>query len=86
MEQVSDAKISLAERLYQLELFFRSKGLDIPSAKTLSFKAIIGIVMRDSYIQAFSDIFFVLAFGLTLCGGLVLCTRKAKFKDGEMAE
>lgn len=86
MEQVHMNNTSIVERLYQFEMFLRSKGLDVTAAKTGALKFILGIVQRDSYILAFSDIFFTLGSGLLICVVLVLLTRKTQFKEGGLAE
>jgi MFS transporter, DHA2 family, multidrug resistance protein len=65
----------LGEYLYKLEAAFRIAGHDIVAAKQLAIKLISSIALRDSFIQAFNDIFIILAMGLALAAMFVLMLK-----------
>ncbi|MBC7467517.1 MAG: DHA2 family efflux MFS transporter permease subunit [Bdellovibrio sp.] len=77
-ERLSAFDNRLVEKLYVTEMQFRTQGLDAAAAKIQSAKQIIQPVLRDSLIESFSDIFFVLTWALLACGLLVLLLKKTK--------
>jgi DHA2 family multidrug resistance protein len=80
-EALDSGSSLMLESLYKLEMSFRGMGFDIPSAKAAAAKTLLSITLRDSYIEAFNDIFFILACGLLISVALVLILKPTKI-DG----
>lgn len=64
MEKVSRGDSLLGESLYRIEMGLRGLGFGIEEAKAAALKSFVGLAYRDSYIQAFNDIFMTLALAL----------------------
>lgn len=75
-ETLSSFDSNLNEKLYRTEQSFRGAGMDAQTAKLRSFYEIMHPIIRDSVIDAFSDIFFLLSFSLIICIVLIMCLRK----------
>lgn len=71
-ESVSGFDRGIHENMYNLEMKLRGEGFDAVNAKIHSAMEIVRPVVRDSLIQSFSDIFYMLTFGLIFCCLLVL--------------
>ncbi len=85
-ESLSSFDYSLNEKIYKTELSLRGAGLDAQSAKLRSFQEILRPTIRDSIIAAFSDIFFVLSFGLIVCILLVIFLKRVRTEDSSSEE
>ncbi len=77
-ERLSAFDNRLVEKMYSADMQFRSQGLDAATAKIQAAKQIIQPVVRDSLIESFSDIFYVLTWALIFCCLLVLMLKKTK--------
>ncbi len=80
-ERVSAHDFRLMETIYTTEMKLRSSGLSAFDARVQSFKELIKPIVRDSMIESFSDIFFVLTGGLLFCTVLVLLLKKTAAPD-----
>ena len=77
-EKLYDSNFQLNEKFRGIEMLMRQKGFDIPTAKLMARRLVYGLAQKESYIKAFSDIFFTLSVGLTLCFFLILLVRNVK--------
>ncbi|MBC7458913.1 MAG: DHA2 family efflux MFS transporter permease subunit [Bdellovibrionaceae bacterium] len=77
-ERLSAFDNRLVEKMYMTEMQLRGAGLDAATARIQSAKEIIQPVLRDSLIESFSDIFFVLTWALLGCCVLVLMLKKTE--------
>ena len=82
-ESLSSFDFSLNEKIYKTEQSLRGAGLDAQSAKMRSLQETFRPTVRDSVIAAFSDIFFVLSFGLIVCIILIMLLRKINAPAGD---
>jgi DHA2 family multidrug resistance protein len=77
-ESVSLYDPATQERIQQLTQFFVSKGADLATAQQQAISAIDQIVRRESYVMAFNDGFYFIAWALLLSGLTVLLLQKVK--------
>ncbi len=80
-ERLSAFDNRLVEKMYTSEMQYRSHGLDAAVAKIQAAKQIIQPVVRDSLIESFSDIFYILTWALAFCCLLVLMLKKTKLSS-----
>ena len=76
MERLSSVDGLVLERLKNMQYYFMSLGTEVASAKNASLKLMVTVVHRESLIEAFGDIFFVLFVGLFICMVLVYGLKK----------
>lgn len=86
LETYSASNFALVERIYTLDKEFKQVGLDADGAKHLTMRTVLTDPMRDSLIQSFSDVFWVLYVALVICCILVLFLRKVEAKEVSVAE
>ncbi len=77
-ERLSAFDNRLVEKIFTTEMQLRGGGLDAATAKIQSVKQIVQPVLRDSLIESFSDIFYVLTWALLFCCLLILLLKKTK--------
>ena len=77
-ESVSAFDFNVNETLYSTEQKLRGLGFDATSARLQAVRGFIKHTVRDSVIQAFSDIFYILTCALVLTCILILCLKKTK--------
>ncbi len=82
-ERLSSFDFSLVEHIYMTEQRLRGEGLSAAAARVLSLREVSTPVLRDSLIQSFSDIFFVLAGAIFVCALLVILMAKIKPREDE---
>lgn len=64
LSAVENGNSLMNEFMYKIELLMRSKGFDLATAHNFAVKTVKTIAMRDSFIQSFNDIFFILSVSL----------------------
>ena len=66
--------------LYELQKTFMAQSFTFAEAKLLAAKQMIEYAYRDSIIQAFGDVYFIVAVGLVCCVALVLGMKNEQTK------
>lgn len=80
-EKMSAYDFSLTEEIYKIEMKLRGIGLDAVSAKSQAIRVIMRNPVRDSLIESFSDIFFILTIALGLCALVILLLKKTRISE-----
>lgn len=88
IERVLASDTRTGQALKMMELGLRQKGLDPVAAQMGSNKILVGLAQRDSFVQAFGDIFTILGFGTLLCVVLIFLLKGVENAghDFEMVE
>jgi DHA2 family multidrug resistance protein len=70
----------LQSQLMPSQLNFMTNGFIRSDATTLAGKQVLELAYRDSLIQSFGDVFYIIAIGLLICSFLTLVLHKATTK------
>jgi DHA2 family multidrug resistance protein len=64
--------------LYELQKTFLQQSFTFAESKVMAASQVLKIAYRDSIIQAFGDVYFLIALGLLVCIALVLAMKNQK--------
>jgi DHA2 family multidrug resistance protein len=72
--------VLLQDRIAELHTTYLMNGFTKADATTLAGKKVLELAYRDSLIQSFGDVFFVISIGLVICSILALVLNKTATK------
>ncbi len=81
VERMSALDTTVLDRLKGMQMYLISMGADLNESKGLSLRMLMGLTHRESLIEAFSDVFAVLCYGLFVCLLLLYVLNRAKTGD-----
>ena len=81
IENMDSGTSLMSEGLYKLQVAFRALGQDAAASQDLALRSFASLSLRDSLIESFNDVFFVLACALSVSVLLVLLLRPVKVKQ-----
>lgn len=84
-ESFSMSDFSLLEKIYSLNQRFKQSGLDAAAAGKKTIQVILKDPIRDSLIQSFSDVFWILFWALLICALLVLLLKRVDSSGSDMS-
>ncbi len=80
-EAMDSGSSLIQEGLYKMEVGFRAMGMDLLSAKEAALRALSAVTLRDSFIQSFNDVFFVLGCALVISIALILALKPVEITE-----
>ncbi len=84
-EAVSSYSPETQQRIEQLTQFFVSRGSDLVTAQNQAIASLSNTVRRESFVMAFNDCFYFIAWTLLLSGIAILFFKKVKTTGGAAA-
>lgn len=82
MDHVSIYDFHTQERINGIQYFLASTGQDLSTAKSQAIQLLIGLAKRESAIQAFADIFYLMSLVLLACVVLVFFFKRPPSTSG----
>jgi DHA2 family multidrug resistance protein len=84
-EAVSSYSPETQQRIEQLTQFFVNRGSDLVTAQNQAIASLSNTVRRESFVMAFNDCFYFIAWTLLLSGIAILFFKKVKAAGGAAA-
>ena len=81
VEAIDSGSSYFLEFMHRSEAAFLGMGFGVVKAKLAAAKMLLSVVMRDSLIESFNDVFFVLAVGLCVSVVFIILMRPTSSKD-----
>jgi DHA2 family multidrug resistance protein len=75
VESIDSGSSLVQEYVQKIEMAFRSMGYDVVQAKLAAAKTFLTVAIRDSFIESFNDVFFILAIGLFISVILIIILK-----------
>jgi len=81
LEHVTSHDNIVSDRLSLFQQGFMIQGLGLSESKQKAYKLLVGLTQREALINAFSDVFLIMAVGILLTAFLVLLLKKVDVSE-----